>query len=1072
MVWIKPKLTSKNRILVEIRKENDFFRLETCKNGIGKSFSSLKGFQIVMKGNNEEEFIIAEEDEENQILDKWLWIERSLLSKFIEQGIDASEKEEVIQFLSLKFESMASPLDDYKSKKDLEFHSLFKIEEKLLVDYDCSLWNTFYRNGRMFLSENFVAFHSSFMENNLTLRFDEITAIRKRSSPLRKNLLYIQTKNSEYYFAGFNSFESSFGMLEQLWKLSMNKILENVQMTKEKMDLRSSISAGTITPSTSSDSLSSSTGISLQLRRELNLNRSVSLNSVNSSENQINSLLDITKSTITRDSLSSKENLLNAKKNLDFRNRFRLPKSEEILEELEGGITNKGLQCKGNILISRHFFSFESQKMINGKSQLSLVIPFRNINNIYKGILPSNPNENLLIVIAEENLFAFNVSDIDSVKNKAEKFWKVDLRVAKDEHSKITEFMKMRKPSEFIDEDQHILLTNWQEYFKICGNPGASMFKREPQFEELILNGIPETHRGALWQMMSGALYKWLVKPDYYQQVQRDHSDKSSLSTEEIDKDLHRSFPQHPEYQKPESFAVLRRVLVAYSWRNPTIGYCQSMNVVTAALLLCMPEEAAFWALSSICEDIVPEYYSKVLIGTMVDQKIIDELLSTLYPQVSQKIISMGISAGDITCPWFMCLFVGYMPFEASCRVLDALFYKGRLVLFQVAMAIFEVAKEVIIALKNVSKLRSKIEEKCFADYKQILKIAFDQGGKNTSVIAQKIEELSQHGQIVQDIQQNYKKAELRELRNDTELSASEIEAIYGKFRSLLPIGTLEDDLEEHSFHSFIDNVIPAWNREEELKLRIWKKYQINNSLSFSDMVSWLSTIFKGSFSDRFEFCTWMFENEGQEGFNEREVIKILRSTVALYGKHFNSSLLMFVKMFFRDLFYPDQMIVVVPPEEDEQDQLGRSRSNSYFNEDDTVEDISLTDEDRNTHLSPYLYSDTDEEFTRQIKRNASGSTGTHVSPRIPPLRRTESTLSAPDSDCESAPNTPVIQSPHITEPEASQVDKLEETPVNEGEKKEEVKEKEIPMISFQVLMEQFVTHPFLSEFISETQKR
>ena len=89
-----------------------------------------------------------------------------------------------------------------------------------------------------------------------------------------------------------------------------------------------------------------------------------------------------------------------------------------------------------------------------------------------------------------------------------------------------------------------------------------------------------------MWETLSGSLYLRFANAGVYDELLKSNEGRTSTSTEEIEKDLTRSLPEYSAYQSEEGIATLRRVLTAYSWRNPELGYCQAMNIVVAALLM------------------------------------------------------------------------------------------------------------------------------------------------------------------------------------------------------------------------------------------------------------------------------------------------------------------------------------------------------------------------------------------------------------------------------------------------------------------------------------------------------
>ncbi|KZP13221.1 TBC-domain-containing protein [Athelia psychrophila] len=239
----------------------------------------------------------------------------------------------------------------------------------------------------------------------------------------------------------------------------------------------------------------------------------------------------------------------------------------------------------------------------------------------------------------------------------------------------------------------------WTTYLRSHGRNLTLL--RYPQCTRLVQVGLPNRLRGEMWETLSGSLYLRLANPGVYEQTLAQNTGRVTTSTEDIEKDLHRSLPEYAGYQNEEGIGALRRVLQAYSFKNPELGYCQAMNILAAAILIYMSEEQAFWLLGVLCDRLLPGYYSQSMHGTLLDQRVFESLVQRCLPMIHDHFQTVDVQLSVASLPWFLSLFINSMPMVFAFRIVDCFFCMGPKVLFQVGCAILKINGEKLLQIQD-----------------------------------------------------------------------------------------------------------------------------------------------------------------------------------------------------------------------------------------------------------------------------------------------------------------------------------------------------------------------------------
>eukprot|EP00971_Amphidinium_carterae_P179552 3560874-Amphidinium_carterae.1 len=209
----------------------------------------------------------------------------------------------------------------------------------------------------------------------------------------------------------------------------------------------------------------------------------------------------------------------------------------------------------------------------------------------------------------------------------------------------------------------------------------------------MLRKGVPAKYRKDVWWSVLGCEAARTANNKSFTELCK--TDIERRVSEEIERDLARSFPNHTNFQRASAGGgqeQLRQVLHAFAVQWPSVKYCQGLNYIGGLLIIVFENtEMAFWALSCALERLsVSGHFEEGMALLRGDMQVLDKLLGQKCPRVAKLLQKANIDAMLICSEWFLTWYAKSLPHSTTLRIWDALFYEGFKVLFRIAIAIFK----------------------------------------------------------------------------------------------------------------------------------------------------------------------------------------------------------------------------------------------------------------------------------------------------------------------------------------------------------------------------------------------
>ncbi|XP_061697837.1 TBC1 domain family member 8 [Syngnathoides biaculeatus] len=697
-MWLNPEeVALKNALKLWItERSNDFFLLQR-RRGHGEPTARISGLLVgaldtVLDSNarvtpfrilfqipgSQISWIIACGAVMEEVNKHWDWLAHNLL-----HSLSIFEnKEDVASFVRGKVKGLiaeesrgrqAAQEDEPEKFREalLKFERHFGLpsSEKLVTFYSCCTWKgRVPRQGLLYLSINHMAFYSFLLgkEVKFVIPWADVIRLERISGGFMTEAVRVSTRRRQRDFSMFLNLDEAFGVLGQLADIALRRLLDSEGLELDRV-------------------LQQPTRITKRVLEEQAL----------------------------------REYVLAL---------FRLPRAERLHEVASCSVWTPHARCHtaGTLYTTDNYLCFSSRE----EGQCLLLIPLSEVLSVEKAESTcALPNPMIVSVRSKKAFQLIELQDRDDLveslecrlrslhlKQSAfrgsrhatrtacspspyytfyydtacsdeEEMEEQVLRNTVNSEALVTAF-QYNTPGNNDDKKMEAVKEKmWEDHFAEFGR-GVHMFRTD-KVQRLVAMGIPESLRGELWMTLSDASSDLDSHPGYYATLVQTSMGQTSLTTDEIERDLHRSLPDHPAFQNPTGIAALRRVLTAYAHRNPKIGYCQSMNILASVLLLYAKEEEAFWLLVAVCERMLPDYFNRRVIGAQVDQSVFEQLISECLPDLTDHFPDLS-TLSSVSLSWFLTIFVSVLPFHSAIRVVDWFFFHGIKAIFQLALAVLQ----------------------------------------------------------------------------------------------------------------------------------------------------------------------------------------------------------------------------------------------------------------------------------------------------------------------------------------------------------------------------------------------